>query len=168
MNTGVVKKQPKLEKMVHGGNDMKISLEGIALIKKFEGCKLESYKCSAGVWTIGYGSTKLITENMSITQEEAEKLLVKDIAVFEQEIEKVVEVPLHQHQYDALVSWTFNLGGANLNASTMLKVLNKGAYEDVPYQIKRWNKAGGKVLEGLTRRRLAESLLFEGNDWEHI
>ena len=147
---------------------MKISKEGIALIKKFEGCKLESYKCSAGVWTIGYGSTKLIIENMSITQEEAEKLLIKDIEVFEQEIEKAVEVPLHQHQYDALVSWTFNLGGANLNASTMLKVLNKGAYEDVPAQIKRWNKAGGKVLEGLTRRRLAESLLFEGNDWEHI
>jgi lysozyme len=81
---------------------------------------------------------------------------------------KAVTVPMHQHQFDALISWTFNLGGANLNASTMLKVLNQGAYEDVPAQIRRWNKAGGKVLDGLTRRRLAESLLFEGNDWEHV
>ena len=86
---------------------MNISQEGISLIKKFEGCELEAYQCAAGVWTIGYGSTKLITQDMSITQEEAEKLLIKDIAVFEQEIEKAVEVPLHQHQYDALVSWTF-------------------------------------------------------------
>jgi lysozyme len=168
LNTGVVKKQPKLEKMVHGGNDMKISLEGIALIKKFEGCKLESYLCAASVPTIGYGSTKGIEMGMEISQERAEELLLEDLVVYEDAVIKSVEVPLHQHQFDALVSWTFNLGGANLNASTMLKVLNKGAYKDVPYQIKRWNKAGGKVLEGLTRRRLAESLLFEGNDWEHI
>ena len=94
--------------------------------------------------------------------------MLEDLEVYEGAVIKAVEVPLHQHQFDALVSWTFNLGGANLNASTMLKVLNKGAYEDVPYQMKRWNKAGGQVLEGLTRRRLAESLLFEGNDWEHV
>jgi len=67
-----------------------------------------------------------------------------------------------------LVSWTFNLGGANLNASTMLKVLNKGEYEEVPAQIKRWNKAGGKVLQGLIRRREAEALLFAGLDWSNV
>jgi len=77
-------------------------------------------------------------------------------------------MPMSQHQFDALVSWTFNLGPSNLNSSTMLKVLNKGDYEDVPAQIKRWNKAGGKVLEGLTRRREAEALLFEGKEWEHV
>ena len=147
---------------------MKISKEGIALIKKFEGCKLESYLCAANVPTIGYGSTKDVKMGMTISQERAEELLLVDLEVYEDAVIKAVEVPLHQHQFDALVSWTFNLGGANLNASTMLKVLNKGAYEDVPYQMKRWNKAGGQVLEGLTRRRLAESLLFEGNDWEHI
>ena len=147
---------------------MKISKEGIALIKKFEGCRLESYKCAAGVPTIGYGSTKGVDMNMTISVERAEELLLEDIQVFETEVSKAVEVPLHQHQYDALISWTFNLGGANLNASSMLKVLNNGAYEDVPHQIKRWNKAGGKVLEGLTRRRLAESLLFEGHNWEHV
>ena len=167
MNIGVEKKQLKSKKMDHGDN-MKISKEGIALIKKFEGCKLESYLCAANVPTIGYGSTKDIKMGMTISQERAEELLLEDLEVYEDAVTKAVDVPLHQHQFDALVSWTFNLGGANLNASTMLKVLNQGAYEDVPHQIKRWNKAGGKVLEGLTRRRLAESLLFEGNDWEHI
>jgi len=147
---------------------MKISTEGIALIKKFEGCKLESYKCAAGVWTIGYGSTKLITQDMSITQDEAEKLLIKDIAEFEEFVLEASEMPLSQHQFDALVSWTFNLGPSNLNASTMLKVLNKGEYEDVPAQIKRWNKAGGKVLDGLIRRREAEALLFAGLDWQNV
>lgn len=168
MNTGVAQRKPKSKKMAHGENNMKISQEGIALIKKFEGCKLESYLCAANVPTIGYGSTKGIEMGMTISQERAEELLLEDLEVYEDAVIKAVEVPLHQHQFDALVSWTFNLGGANLNASTMLKVLNQGAYEDVPYQMKRWNKAGGKVLEGLTRRRLAESLLFEGNDWEHI
>jgi lysozyme len=168
LNTGVALKQPKFVKMEHGENSMKISKEGLSLIKKFEGCKLESYLCAAGVPTIGYGSTKGIEMEMTISQERAEELLLEDIEVFEAEVSKAVEVPLHQHQYDALISWTFNLGGANLNASTMLKVLNSSAYEDVPHQMKRWNKAGGKVLEGLTRRRLAEALLFEGNDWEHV
>lgn len=168
MNTGVVKKQPKSEKTEHGENNMKISQEGIALIKKFEGCKLQSYKCAAGVWTIGYGHTKFVEEHQEITQEEADSILLTDLKVYEDAIKKAVTVPLHQHQFDSLVSWTFNLGGANLNASTMLKVLNKGEYEEVPAQIKRWNKAGGKVLQGLIRRREAEALLFSGLDWSNV
>ncbi len=147
---------------------MKISQEGLSLIKKFEGCEYNAYKCAAGVWTIGYGHTAGVKDGDLVCQREADELLEKDITEFEEIVHNAVDVPIHQHQFDALVSWTFNLGGGNLNASTMLKVLNSGAYEDVPAQIKRWNKAGGKVLEGLTRRRLAESLLFEGNDWEHI
>ena len=151
---------------------MKISIEGIALIKKFEGCRLESYKCSAGVPTIGYGSTKLVEMGMTITQEGAEELLLKDIAEFEEFVLEASEMPLSQHQFDALVSWTYNLGPSNLNASTMLKVLNKGAYEDVPSQIKRWNKAtvNGQrvVLDGLVRRREAEALLFAGLDWNNV
>jgi len=168
LNTGVALKQPKSERMEHGENNMKISQEGLSLIKKFEGCEYNAYKCAAGVWTIGYGHTAGVKEGDLVCQREADELLEKDVEIFEQEVLKAITVPIHQHQFDALVSWTFNLGGANLNASTMLKVLNTGAYEDVPHQIKRWNKAGGKVLEGLTRRRLAESLLFEGNDWEHV
>ena len=151
-----------------GSKDMNISQEGLSLIKKFEGCEYNAYKCAAGVWTIGYGHTEGVKEGDLVTQQEADELLKKDVEIFEKEVMKAVTVPMHQHQFDALISWTFNLGGANLNASTMLKVLNQGAYEDVPAQIKRWNKAGGKVLDGLTRRRLAESLLFEGNDWEHV
>ena len=147
---------------------MHISQEGLSLIKKFEGCELNAYKCAANVPTIGYGSTHGIKMGMSISKARAEELLLEDIAVYEDAVKECVKVPLHQHQFDALISWTFNLGGSNLNSSTMLKVLNTGAYEDVPVQIKRWNKANGKVLDGLTRRRLAESLLFEGLDWEHV
>jgi len=154
--------------MEHGVNNMEISQEGISLIKKFEGCRLESYKCAAGVWTIGYGSTHGVTEGMVITHERAEALLLEDIDVYENEVNKAVTVDIDQCMFDALVSWTFNLGGANLNASTMLKVLNAKDFENVPEQIKRWNKAGGKVNEGLIRRREAEALLFQGQDWSHV
>jgi len=144
------------------------SKEGISLIKKFEGCELQAYKCAAGVLTIGYGHTEGVEEHHEIGQEQAEYMLIEDLKVYEKYLLNYINVPLHQHQFDAIVSWTYNLGGGNLKSSTMLKVLNNGQYEDVPAQIKRWNKAGGKVLEGLTRRRLAEALLFEGNDWEHV
>ena len=148
--------------------DMKISQEGLSLIKKFEGCEYNAYKCAANVWTIGYGHTADVKEGDLVTQQQADKLLEEDISIFEEIVDESVTVPLHQNQFDALVSWTFNLGGGNLNASSMLKVLNKGDYEDVPAQIKRWNKAGGKVLEGLVRRREAEALLFEGKEWHEV
>ena len=147
---------------------MNISQEGLSLIKKFEGCELEAYKCAAGVWTIGYGSTDGVNEGMEISQERAEMLLLEDVAVFEESVNKLVEVPLEQNQFDALVSWTFNLGSTNLKNSTLLKVLNDKDYEGVPAQIKRWNKAGGKVLQGLIRRREAEALLFEGKEWHEV
>ena len=147
---------------------MEISQEGLSLIKKFEGCELESYKCAAGVWTIGYGSTKGVEEGMEISQERADMLLLEDVEVFEEAVNKLVEVPLEQNQFDALVSWTFNLGSTNLQNSTLLKVLNNKDYEGVPSQIKRWNKAGGEVLQGLVRRREAEALLFEGKEWHEV
>jgi len=83
-------------------------------------------------------------------------------------VNTAVSVPLSQNHFDALVSWVYNLGNGNLTSSTMLKVLNAGEYEGVPAQIKRWNKAGGKVLDGLVRRREAEALLFEGKEWSHV
>ena len=147
---------------------MKISLEGLSLIKKFEGCKLEAYKCSAGVWTIGYGHTTGVKEGDVCTQEEAEKLLRGDIFKFEEYVQDSVKVDLDQSQFDALVAWTFNLGPGNLRSSTMLKKLNNGEYESVPFEMRRWNKAGGKTLDGLIRRRQAESLLFESKEWHHI
>ena len=143
-------------------------MEGLSLIKKFEGCELEAYQCSAGVWTIGYGHTKGVTPSDSISQEEAEQMLVDELHEYESYVNEYVTVPLSQNQFDALVSWVYNLGPANLKASTMLKVLNSGEYEDVPAQIKRWNKAGGKVLEGLIRRREAEACLFQGKEWFEI
>lgn len=147
---------------------MKISAEGLSLIKKFEGCELEAYKCSAGVWTIGYGHTKGVEEGMTITKDQAEEMLLEELVEYEKAVEEAVHNQLDQCMFDALVSWTYNLGPTNLNSSTMLKVLNAGQYDEVPAQIKRWNKAGGKVLEGLTRRREAEALLFQGKDWSEV
>jgi len=147
---------------------MKTSQEGIDLIKHFEGCELESYRCSANVLTIGYGTTKNVVEGMKISQNQAEELLMKDLEEFEEYVEDLIDVKLDQHQFDALVAWTYNLGPTNLKTSTLRKVLNKGAYDDVPEQMKRWNKAGGQVLKGLVRRRAAEALLFEGKKWHTV
>jgi len=147
---------------------MKISKEGLSLIKKFEGCELEAYKCAAGVWTIGYGSTKGVKEGDTHTQEEADKLLLHEMDEYEGYINEMVTTNLKQNQFDSLVSWVFNLGPANLKASTMLKVLNLGNLEGVPEQMKRWNKANGKTLDGLIRRRKAEALLFEGKEWQEV
>jgi lysozyme len=147
---------------------MKISEEGKALIKKFEGCELDSYVCSGGVWTIGYGHTAGVKQGDKINQDEADHLLTEDLEEFEGYVNSAVEVALDQNQFDALVAWTFNLGPSNLKSSTMLEVLNEEKYSKVPSEMKRWNKAGGKVLEGLIRRRDAEALLFEGKDWYEV
>jgi len=147
---------------------MKISEEGKALIKKFEGCELDSYVCSGGVWTIGYGHTAGVKQGDKINQDEADHLLTEDLEEFEGYVNNAVEVALDQNQFDALVAWTFNLGPSNLKSSTMLEVLNEEKYSKVPSEMKRWNKAGGKVLEGLIRRRDAEALLFQGEDWSEV
>jgi lysozyme len=147
---------------------MNISEEGINLIKKFEGCKLEAYQDAVGVWTIGYGHTKNVHEGQVIKQKEAESMLVHELLEYCHHVEKALEVELTQNQFDALVSWTYNLGPTNLNRSTMLKVVNANNMSEVPTQIKRWNKAGGKILDGLVRRRKAEALMFEGKDWTEV
>lgn len=142
------------------GEIMKISENGLNLIKHFEGCELQAYKCPAGVWTIGYGHIKTAHEGKVITQEQADEMLVEEMEEYEGYINRAVKVELSQNQFDAMVSWVYNLGNGNLGASTLLKVLNMGDYAGVPAQMLRWNKAGGKVLEGLTRRRQAEADLF--------
>ena len=159
-----------------GENNMEISQEGISLIKKFEGCHkdmgngkgLESYQCAAGVWTIGYGSTKGVSQGMVITYERAEMLLMEDISDYEDAVNELITVPLSSNQFSALVAWCFNCGKNALKTSTLRKVLLAKDYDDVPEQIKRWNKAGGVVNEGLIRRREAEALLFQGKDWSHV
>ena len=147
---------------------MKISQEGLSLIKRFEGLRLKAYKCSANVLTIGYGHTGGVKETDKITLEEADSQLEKDLAKFEEYVSDNVIVKLNQSQFDALVAWTFNLGPGNLRESTMLKKLNNQEYESVPFEMRRWNKAGGKTLDGLIRRREAESLLFESKEWENV
>jgi len=147
---------------------MNISVEGLSLIKKFEGCELEAYEDAVGVPTIAYGRTKNVNMGDTCTQEQAEEWLQEEMNEYEGYINDQVNVVLEQNQFDALVSWVYNLGPSNLSSSTMLKVLNEGKYNEVPAQIRRWNKAGGKVLEGLTRRREAEALLFQNKEWYEV
>ena len=144
---------------------MRTGDDGLALIRHFEGCRLEAYLCPAGVWTIGYGHTKGVKEGDTIDQEAAEAYLIEDLEEFESHVLRLVEIPLTQHQFDALVSWTFNLGPGNLKESTLLNRINYGPLSDVPFQIQRWTRAGGKVLEGLVKRRAAEAALWQNLNW---
>ena len=143
---------------------MKISEEGKSLIKKFEGCELEAYYDAVNVLTIAYGRTKGVKAGDTCTQEQADAWLEHELEEYGGYVNNAVKVPLNQNQFDALVAWTYNLGPTNLNSSSMLAVLNENKIDEVPAQMRRWNKAGGKVLPGLERRRLAESLLFEGKE----
>ena len=147
---------------------VKASSEGQALIQHFEGCELEAYLCPAGVWTIGYGHTFGVEEGDVIDQEAAEALLIEDLEEFEGYVTALCQCGLEQHQFDALVSWVFNLGPGNLKSSTLLRRLNAGDLGAVPDEIRRWNKAGGRVLDGLVRRREAEAVMFEGGDWRSV
>ncbi|HDC4771328.1 TPA: lysozyme [Enterobacter cloacae] len=144
---------------------MQTSEKGIALIKEFEGCKLTAYQDSVGVWTIGYGWTqpvdgKPIRAGMTIKQETAERLLKTGLVSYESDVSRLVKVGLTQGQFDALVSFTYNLGARSLSTSTLLRKLNAGDYAGAADEFLRWNKAGGKVMNGLTRRREAERALF--------
>lgn len=139
---------------------MKTSKKGIELLKQFEGCVLHAYKCPAGVWTIGYGHTKGVKEGMKITQLEAERLLQEDLKIYEKPVNDYVKVKLNQNQFDALVSFTYNCGCHALKTSTLLKKLNNGDYVGAANELLRWNKMGGKVSKGLTRRREKEKTLF--------
>ena len=159
---------------------MQISQDGIDLIKYFEGCPMKddmvvSYRCPANKLTIGFGSLKLqdgspVQDGMTITKQEAEELLTHELKEFEGYVNQMVEVALNQNQFDALVSWVFNLGPTNLKNSTMLKVLNSTHVDwtDIPNQIQRWNKVNGVPNEGLKKRRKAEALLFAGQEWGKV
>ena len=141
-----------------------VNKAGLDLIKSFEGLRLNAYPDPAtggDPWTIGYGSTKGVKKGMKITMQEAEQRLIMDLQDACKSVEKFVTVPLNDNQFAALVSFTFNCGAGNLAVSTLLKRLNEGEYGSVPMQLMRWNKAAGKVMPGLTRRRAAEGDLFQ-------
>lgn len=138
-----------------------INHAGLALLKSFESLQLKAYLCPAEKWTIGYGSTgPHVKAGMVITEQEAERLLSVDLSRFEQAVEQTITVPLTDNQFSALVVWAFNIGVNAFKGSTLVKMLNAGDYEAVPTQLMRWNKANGKELPGLTRRRKAEADLF--------
>lgn len=144
---------------------MRASENGIRLIKQFEGCRLTAYQDSVGVWTIGYGWTqpvdgKPVAKGMTITQQKANQLLTEGVARYENGVTNLVTVPLNQNQLDALVDFAYNLGVNALKGSTLLKKLNTGDYAGAANEFTKWNKAGGKELAGLTRRREAEKSLF--------
>ena len=139
---------------------MKPSERGLALIRQFEGLRLSAYKCSAGISTIGWGTTKGVKMGDTITRDEADRLLLEDAQRFADHVKALVKVPLNQNQTDALVSFVYNVGPAAFGKSTMLKLINQGLLEDAANQFVRWNRAGDQVLAGLTRRRMAERDLF--------
>lgn len=139
---------------------MKTSDLGIALIKSFEGLRLKAYKDIVGVPTIGYGSTHGVTMGDEITEAEAEAMLLEDLKEYEDCVNQCVTVEITQTEFDALVSFAYNLGCGALRSSTLLKLLNAGNKEAAAQQFRRWNKAGGVEVAGLTRRRLAEADLF--------
>jgi GH24 family phage-related lysozyme (muramidase) len=143
-----------------GRQRMRISPNGIKFIKLEEGLSLTSYLCPAGVWTVGYGHTRHARSGMKITEAEAEGLLYADLVAFERAVNELVKVPIDQHQFDALVSFVFNVGVSAFSKSTLLKLLNQGDYLGAKEQFLRWNKAGGQVLPGLANRRRRESALF--------
>ena len=134
---------------------MKISKKGIDLIKKFEGCSLVAYKCPSGIWTIGYGHTGGVEKGQKITQKEADSYFINDIKRFELYVEDNVKIKLNQNQFDALVSFTYNCGVANLR-----KLTNNRNTAAIAAAIPLYNKSNGKTLEGLKKRRQEEYELF--------
>jgi len=145
---------------------MQISQVGIDLIKRFEGFASEPYYCPGGKLTVGYGHVMTDEEAATverITKEHAEILLRQDAKIAEEAINKLVSVAIKQNQFDALVSFVFNVGGHAFEKSTMLKLLNNNDIGAAARQFDRWVYAAGKKLEGLARRRAAEKALFLGD-----
>ena len=140
---------------------MKTSQEGIDLIKKFEGLSLTTYKCSAGIDTIGYGHTGIdVTPNKTITEFDAEALLRTDLEKFEKCVNDYVTAPIKQNQFDALVSLCYNIGCGAFTNSTLLKLLNTKSYQSAALQFTRWDKINGVENKGLLKRRILEQELF--------
>ena len=147
---------------------MKVSAAGRKAIAGHEGVRLKAYPDPATggePWTIGVGHTSAagppkVTKGMTITADECDEILSRDLAVFERAVESAVKAPLNQNQFDALVSFTFNVGVGNLQKSTLLRKLNAHDYRGAADQFAVWNKAAGKVMKGLTKRRADERALF--------
>ncbi len=139
---------------------MDISLEGISLIKSLEGFKAEPYICSGGYKTIGYGHVILSNEYDVITESEADVILFKDIAKAKESVCRNIEIKLKQCQFDALVSFTFNVGGAALQRSTLRQKINRSEHDLIPKELQKWVYAGGRIIPGLIKRRIIEAEVY--------
>lgn len=142
---------------------MKLSQRGIDLIKQFEGYSSKAYPdpATGGVpWTIGYGTTKGVKPGMVITAQQAEKMLRDDVAKFESGVSSLITAPTTQGQFDAMVSLAYNIGLGNFGKSTLLKKHNARCYTCAADQFRVWNRANGKVMNGLTKRRAAERQVY--------
>ena len=141
-----------------------ITQDGLNLIKRFEGFSRTVYFCPAGYPTIGYGHVVQDGEDFSngIMEGEAEELLRQDAVIAERAVLRLIDVPLTDGQFDALVSFTYNLGGGALQRSTLRRKINREEHGEVPEQFMRWVWAGGRKLKGLVRRREAEVMLYQG------
>ena len=139
---------------------MKTSQQGIALIEQFEGLRLAAYQDGAGIWSIGVGHTDRVKEGDTCTSAQADEWLQQDIEQAERAVNTLVKIPLNQNQFDALVSFTYNLGWASLEESTLLRLLNAGATQLAAAEFPKWDDVAGKVSEGLLKRRMAERALF--------
>ena len=137
-----------------------IGERGLALIKRWEGCKLKAYKCPAGVLTVGYGSTgQHVKPGMAITQAQADKLLRHDLARFESAVDQLAP-GASQNEFDAMVSLAFNIGVARFKESTVLRRHKAGQRQSAAAAFLMWNRAGGQILKGLTNRRTDEAALY--------
>lgn len=129
-------------------------------VAKFEGLKLKAYKCPANVWTIGYGHTQGVREGDKITNEEAEMMLIEDLNAIARQVARYINMPVSEGQFIALLSFAFNCGVNALARSSILRYLNQGEINRAADSFLLWNKAGGKVMAGLVKRREAERELF--------
>ena len=147
---------------------MRTSNEGLALIKASEGLRLKAYPdpgTGGEPWTIGYGTTSgagvgKITKGMTITQAQAESMLVRSLDAYERGVMKVLAKVPAQHQFDAMVSLAYNIGVARFASSTVVKAFNAGDFARAAQAFLAWNRAAGRVMPGLTKRRMAERTLF--------
>lgn len=172
--------------------DLKPGQDCLDLVRHFEGLHdgdlrtigLQPKRCPAGYWTEGWGHavkdaagrmllatapyTEALKHSKVATQEDADRLLQQDLEAFGAKVLALVHVRLTQQQFDALVSFTYNVGTGNLQRSTLLRKLNAGQHAEVAAEFGRWVRAGNQVLRGLVMRRKAEAFLFDGRDWRRV
>lgn len=139
---------------------MNLNQQGIDLIKSFESCRLECYKDAIGLNTIGWGHRTVLPVGSKISQQDADDLLTSDLGKTCQKVKSCLKVLLNDNQFSALVSFAYNCGVNNLKSSSLLRYVNEKNYPAAANEFEKWDHAGGEVLPGLLRRRVAERDLF--------